>query len=249
MALQQDGGPGPYGPPSGVISTVDAFRNRGLATPITTDVLMRIGITDALAPRVLQSLKLLDLVAEDGNPTDQLQVLRRATSEEYQERFAEIIRNAYAPIFAFVDPATATPERVRDAFRPYEPVGQQGRMVTLFLGLLEHAGLIEAAPRRQAAAQPRPGARRPSISRPTTSPRGSGGSPKESKASQGSSAELHPAIAGLLAALPSNGASWTSEQRQRFLTTFTAVLDFSVPVNDNPPAADESDEEVSDEEG
>ena len=52
-----------------------------------------------------------------------------------------LLRAAYRPIFAFVDPATASHDEIRDAFRGFTPVGQQQRMVTLFLGLCAYAGL------------------------------------------------------------------------------------------------------------
>lgn len=45
-------------------------------------------------------------------------------------------------------PSRAQRRRVsglRDAFRGYEPSGEQGRMVMLFLGLCEAAGIVKSA--------------------------------------------------------------------------------------------------------
>jgi hypothetical protein len=39
-----------------------------------------------------------------------------------------------------------------------------------------------------------------------------------------------PALVGLLHMLPKNGASWTPERRNEFLTAFELVLDYSVPI-------------------
>jgi hypothetical protein len=43
-------------------------------------------------------------------------------------------------------------------------------------------------------------------------------------------ADLPPSLAGLMASLPPEGEGWSKETRQRFLTTFTAVLDFCFPI-------------------
>jgi hypothetical protein len=141
MALASDG-PAPYTSPSAVVSIVDRFRERGLQVPFDLDVLMRAGISEGLAPRTLHALRQLDLIDEAGNPTEALLGLQRATSDEFRDRAAEVIRAAYAPIFQFTDPSEDPPERVRDAFRAYTPTGQQGRMVTLFMGLCEWAGIV-----------------------------------------------------------------------------------------------------------
>ncbi len=40
---------------------------------------------------------------------------------------------------------------------------------------------------------------------------------------------MPPAVAGLMKSLPESG-TWTAEERNDFIITFTAVLDFSIKV-------------------
>lgn len=237
----------PYAPAKAVLSIIDRFRNRGLQAPIDLEVLVRAGVSDSLAPRTLQALKLLDLIDEAGNPTDTFEALRLARGEEYQQRFAEFLRGAYSDVFQYVDPAEDDEESVRDAFRAYEPRGQQGRMVSLFLAMAEHAGLRDPArftggnggrpptSRRATAPAPRPRPARATPERETPPPAYSPPPPPSGYGQAGgvgrSAAEgLPPAVAGLLASLPAEGEAWTQTKRDRFLATFSAVLDFVYPV-------------------
>src|SRR5215218_5034170 len=140
MAVQT-GKPGPYAPAPAVLSIVTRFRERGMPSPITLEVLSRAGVSESLAPRTLQALKILDLIDEDGTPTDTLEGLRSAPSAEFQARMQDFVRGAYPEVFRYVNPSVDDLEQIRDAFRPYKPHGQQFRMVSLFLGLLEAAGM------------------------------------------------------------------------------------------------------------
>ena len=48
------GGPAPYAPPATVLHVLHALRDRGLTTPITSDVLLRAGVGDSLAQPIYQ---------------------------------------------------------------------------------------------------------------------------------------------------------------------------------------------------
>jgi hypothetical protein len=113
-----------------------------LATPFNAEVLMRAGVSESLVPRVLKSLEVLELIDGEGNPTPYLEALRRATSEEYKPKLAEIVKAVYAEVFQFADPTKDDMNRIADAFRAFNPIGQRGRMVTLFMGLCEEAGIV-----------------------------------------------------------------------------------------------------------
>ena len=48
--------PGPYASPQSIIEIVDRHRDRGMPSPVTSDVLGRAGIPDSLIPRTIQAL-------------------------------------------------------------------------------------------------------------------------------------------------------------------------------------------------
>jgi len=221
--------PAPYAPVSVILSLLDRHRQKGLPTPVTTDVLTRAGVTDSLNSRTLQALQALDLIDADGRPTSVLEGLRLAPEAEYKARMGQWLSSAYADALKFIDPSTATEMQVRDAFRGYTPVGQQDRMVTLFLGLFEAAGIAperkkKAAPRNQNGSAPRP------IRQMKSAAPASAKTAQQPHRQDHRITSLPPAIAGLLASLPQDGATWTKHDRDKFVHTFEAVLDFCYPV-------------------
>ncbi len=215
--------PAPYAPPSAILEVVSRYRNRGLVFPLTREVLARIGISESLIPRTLQSLETLDLFNDLGNPTDTLEGIRLAPEAEYKNRLADWLKGTYAGVFAIVDPTKDEPIRIRDAFRGYKPVGQQDRMVILFEGLCTEAGLI----------QQKSTVKKASAAIGSTSAVGAkatrikGKPPKPIKHTHNAYG-LPPAIAGLMEGLPEDG--WTAADRAKFLKTFESVLDYAIPI-------------------
>lgn len=226
MSIQKNGN-APYAPSGTVLELIDRFRRHGLQTPFTTDVLLRAGVTESLAPRTLQALRLLDLIEDDGSPTRELLGLREAPSNEFQARLGEVVRGAYADVFSFADPATDDPERIEDAFRGYQPHGQRSRMVTLFMGLCEAAGIAEAK------RSPRPAKVSTSVQSRTPANRvkpPSAGRPPVTGASRRGTAALPDALIALVNDLPSKAEGWTNDERLRYLDAFRAVLDIYYPI-------------------
>lgn len=221
--------PGPYAPASAVLEVVTRYRSRGLLTPVNNEVLARAGISESLLPRTIQALQTLDLINKEGMPTQTLDGLQRAPESEFRERLADWVRGAYAEVFKFVDPTTDDSTRIRDAFRSYQPIGQQDRMVSLFQGLCAAAGLAPEKPVKVAAPrQPRPvQTRTPSSpARPPMRP------PMRSRADASSRHEsgLPAPLAGLLAGLPGEGQGWPQDRRDKFMTAFGTVLDLCFPI-------------------
>jgi len=231
-------GPAPYSPTSPVLAIVQGYRSRGWSPPFNLDLVQKAGVTASLAPRVLQSLRLLDLIDGDGNPTPAFEGLRRVPQSDFQTALAAIIKTAYAEVFQFVDPATETDERIRDQFRSYEPLGQLNRMVSLFLGLCVEAGLrtADASKSQPAARKSAAGGRRTTLSSHDKIKRGlvrlaSGTTRPYERENELALSNLPPALAGLLASLPKPGDSWTREARDRFVSIFPGTLDFCYPVS------------------
>lgn len=220
-------GTAPYSPSTTIIGTIRRYRDKGLPSPIDGDVLQRAGVvSETLVPRTLQSLQILELIDEAGNPTPVFKKMRSVPEADFKACLADWLRSVYADVFAYVDPAKDTPTQVRDAFRGYVPHGQQDRMVSLFLTLCGEAGLVpenkKSEPKLSARKQykvhsgvPLPPKRNPVRSVPPT-PTNLGG--------------LAPALAGILQSIPSPQQGWTQEARDKFVSTFGTVLDFVVPI-------------------
>jgi hypothetical protein len=170
-------------------------------------------------------LQLLELINEDGTWTQNLEILRRAPETEVQARLAEIIRAVYADVFQFVDPSKDNPTAIRDQFRSYNPHGQQERMVTLFLGLCQKAGIIS----RDSA--PKTIQREKRVTKKTITPKAQPrGKPSAGNMQGIGATNLAPPIAGLLAALPQGDAGWTQQDRDRFVKAFETMLDYCIPI-------------------
>lgn len=198
-----------------------------MQAPFNDDVLSRAGVSSSLIPRTLQALRVLDLIGEDGTPTETLELLRRSPESELQGNLAAWIRVAYADVLAFADPADSE-TTIRDAFRVYNPVGQQDRMVSLFMGLCSAAGMradpVKESRPRQQTRKPPASAPKPSAKRTT--------SRKQSSAIDQATGIPAPLL-GLLSNLPSEGETWTKADREKFVTAFGAVLDFCYTIKDD----------------
>lgn len=232
------GGTAPYAPPATVLQVIQAFRDRGLSSPINEDVLRRASVNESLVPRTLHSLKLLELLDKDGRPMPELEGLRRATTDEFRQRLEAIVRSVYAEVFNFADPAVDDTEKIADAFRAFDPPGQRGRMVTLFMGLCEAAGIVPEGSVQK---------RGPVFRKKTDAARraATAGSRRGQTEIPGAIiGGIDPAISGLLQKLPTNGTGWTAEDRQRWLATFTTVLDFAIPTRATVASADEPEDDA-----
>ncbi len=231
--IKQDG-TAPYAPIGAVMTVIDAFRNRPVPTPITVEVAKRIGITDSLAHRTVQALRLLDLLDDDGNPTTAFEDLRKAGEDEFRDRLADVVRAAYADLFAYRDPTTDDPTKIVDAFRAYKPHSMRNQMARLFLGLCEEADIITAKPQVPVQPTTRRAGTTVSKQKPPGAKRGT--PPKESEVAVervtpqanvstfAQSGADHMAIRGLLQTLPPVGSVFSETKRQEWADAVLAAF-------------------------
>lgn len=136
----------PYAGPSTVISLLRKFRESGLPWPMTAESLTHVGVSEGNSPRTVAAFKFLGLVDEDGQRTALMDGLGKASTEEYPEALAEIVKSAYAYVFSIHDPSTASEIQLADAFRHYSPEKQRNRMVTLFVALCKESNITTGEP-------------------------------------------------------------------------------------------------------
>ncbi len=214
----------PYAPVANVLTVIRRFRERGLLDPLTLQELERIGIPTGNAPRTLAALRFLGLVDDEGHRMDAFERLHGASTADYPKVLAEIVREAYEPVFTVVDPAEDTEIQLHDAFRHYQPQAQRERMVTLFLGLCQEAGIVQGGPPER-----RPRARRATLTarQPTTV------STKEAYEEASPSADVGGAdyrlLSALIQQLPRPGTGWTKVRRDKWMQAMGSAIDLLFP--------------------
>jgi hypothetical protein len=249
MATLKSGDTAPYAPPGTVIDVLTRYRERGMPTPFTVEVLERAGIPETLSRRTLTSLKLLGFIDSEGNPTAEFDQASRASDSDYKDALSQIVMKTYSEVITFADPASDSYDRVRDAFRAFNPRGQLERQVTLYLGLMEFVGLdvsaaMSSRKKTDAAARPsggQRGAKKTAAAVRKAAPSKAPASPAQ--AVEVAEDDLPPGLVGLLRQIPRGGSGWPVARRDEFIAAFTAVLNFSIPVREHEPAPPAGGEE------
>ena len=226
----------PYSSASSVVSIIERFRARGLPDPLTITTLEQVGIKPSMASFTLRALVFLGLIDESGQISPGFHQLRQASENDYPNSLAEIVRKAYLRVFTVADPATDDEGKIIDAFRVYEPANQRDKMIRLFMGLCEKAGLIPAGSVRQRKAIPRQTRHNPPPVQQQDQPQPPP-PPQET---------LHLSLVGLVNDLPNRGRSWTKPERDRWLTAFTHNLDYAYPAKEESAAQTNHEDMVLD---
>jgi len=222
----------PYAPPSAVVGVIRRFRDRSLADPVTNGTLEQIGVSAGNISRTLQALKFLGLLDSEGHITDAFRRLRKANDGEYPDALAEVLRDAYHPIFEHADPGQDDTVIIENAFRGFEPGGQRPRMTTLFLGLCFEAGLVpeDKAPRMQL----QPNQQRSTGQRTTSRRRAQ---PKSQPVEESTRDEAepkttshgYPLVNAIVDQLPKDGR-WTQKRRDLWIQAMISAIDLTVEV-------------------
>ena len=220
----------PYASSKAVLLVITRFRDIGLPDPLTSEGLERIGISSTMTSPTFRSLRFLGLVDEVGNLLPEFESLRRAPSTEYEDTLGEIIRSSYAEVFRIVDPAQDSYERVQDAFRGFDPAKQREKMVRLFMGLCEEAGIVPSQPKRRRKATGDKGKAAPiskatpsRVPSPTPVPIPTP-TPDPSPPRQSSGYDVIDAI---VAQLPDDG-KWSDTRRERWLKAMESAVDLLI---------------------
>src|SRR2546427_578312 len=221
----------PYAPYKQVQAAITRYRERGLPDPLTSAELERIGVPPGMAPRTLRALRFLGLVDEGGNRMPAFEELKRAKTEEYPERFAELVRGAYLPVFQIVDPAKDSDTAIDDAFRHYEPSAQRSKMIALFRGLAEEAEIIPKGKPRHREGGPK------RVESAPSKPRNAARTPKSPP--EGSTVTFVPdealpdyrLVQAVIQQLPRE-PRWTAAKRDRWLKAMSAAVDLVFEIDE-----------------
>jgi hypothetical protein len=142
----------PFASTDAVTQVMERYRETGFGgAAITPELLDRMNIGAEVARRVVLTLRTLGLIGDDDKPTKEFIAYKEAPTSEYKQVFAANIYDVYAPVFAVLGQNldTKTMDQIEDAFRPFKPDSLRKRMVALFVGLCEYAGIVAAAPTRK----------------------------------------------------------------------------------------------------
>ncbi|MGA7731000.1 MAG: DUF5343 domain-containing protein [Chloroflexia bacterium] len=229
----------PYSRPNPVLAILRRNHDKGVPNPLTATNLERLGLLSSSGSHALQAIKFLGLVLDDGSHTETFDRMRRVGDEEYRSLLAQAIQMAYKPVFEVADPSTDNRDAIDNAFRLYDPPTQRTRMVLLFLELCREAGLAppeEELARRSAGAAPKSKQQRrirPAKGKESTNERKASNEDASNTsgylANIGLSNPNYVVLAAMFQRLPASG-KWTEAERERWLTTLEANLDFSIEI-------------------
>lgn len=244
----------PYAPLATVVGLIRRRRERGLPEVLNAEKLPQLSVPESTVSRTLQALRFLNLVDEEGRQTPVFSRLALTKENEYPGILAEIIRAAYHDIFAIIgNPNDTNDIEINDAFRAYQPESQRNRMIILFRGLCQEAGLLAGGPPETRTRVNTASANKSSSSHANGAKNGTKKSvPKVEPAYQ---QEAHqPAISftppfdtnyplatnsdsvllrGVLNQLPLDTRKWTQAHRDKWLNAITANVDLLIDVVDS----------------
>jgi hypothetical protein len=233
----------PYPPASNVVMVLQRLRSRNVPDRVDADYLRDAGVADSLVHRVLFALKFLGLV-QDDLPTSSLRSLSTSTDEEYQDILTRALHEAYAEVFAVVDPSQDAEDRIMNVFRRYTPASQRDRMVRFFLGMCREAGIPTLDNSEQSSSSSKLKSSHGRSGQPKTAKSSSKSQPDTGEAENVNGAKTPAALELLVRSLPPEGQAMDANQRRRWLALAEATLAFLYPEPANVGGSAHEPEEV-----
>jgi Family of unknown function (DUF5343) len=120
---------------------IEDLHEQGVPSRIDRSVLTR--FSGVVGTQLMHALRFLDLVEDDGRPTQRLKELTNAHgADPWSGKLLELLRQEYAPLFA-IGLETATPSHFNEAFRKAFPAADAvvQKCVTFFLYAANDAGV------------------------------------------------------------------------------------------------------------
>lgn len=230
-----------------LLNQLDYMKERGV--PARIDRSFLIGMSGAGQAQYITGLRSLGLIDASGKVSSQLTEMVNGSISERKRLLRETLEARYAAAIE-LGRTNATTGQLVELFRSeYGASGDTARKaIAFFLNAAKYVGDIPLSPMFQTPKVSSSGTRRKK-SRDDDANSGPGDSENNPPPSP-PAMDVHPALAGVLSELPRQGGGWTIERREAFMTTFQAVVNFTIPiVGDDEYADDEGDDGfVSDEE-
>jgi hypothetical protein len=223
----------PYTSPGNVLTIFGRIRKGWIPSQVDKGELQRVGITESMSNRTIAALEYYGLINEDGKPTDTWRAIATSSTNEYPKVLEGILRRAYPTIFEIhPNPADATDVELDDAFRKSEPANQRDRMVSLFRGLCQEAGLIKGEPLTRERKSPVKQTTQKTTSKNGDEKKAEPEKPKswsESFEPVNHSLKWYNDLATLMGRLPNpENPQWTKAEKTRWLTALQSMLDLLI---------------------
>jgi Family of unknown function (DUF5343) len=217
---------------------IDRFARDGMPPRIDRSI---VAGSEGQKTQVLNGLRWLELIEEDGSPTATFDQIVKA--EDRSAELGKLLREKYARQITLGE-QNASQRALDESFQPL--TGETARKAASFyLKAAKYAGLPTSpyfkVPRTRRA-KPASAGKTGAKSKGQTG--AGGGRSRDTGLDQVNG--LHPAVAGLLKDLPREGGGWASDDaRDAFLTTFEALVKYAIPVTGEVPTSDVADDELA----
>lgn len=187
-------------------------------------------LSGAYGFQLMAALHFLNLVDNDNRPQPELETLARDLDKR-RAILLERLENSYSDAIRGINLEKATLGELKDRFRIYDITGETLRKALVFF---IHAASYSGMPLSSHITKRTRGTRVNGSKKRGRPPQRKSfleHQPRDKPASESPKKhDLHDSIHGLLTDLPRIGPSWTKEERDRWINTFIANIDYAYPV-------------------